>query len=111
MLNAGLAISSVPLVDFESASLNKYTLWTRKMNELESEWVDLHKFVQTQNLCPTVYLIHGTYEADLAAATKLKDSLQMINAQVFCTVTENNCHSDCLSKEMLHDILTRDNNK
>jgi predicted esterase len=107
-LNVGLSISSVPLVDTESASLNKYSLWTRKMNELESNWVDLHEFVQSHSSCPTIHLIHGKYEADLMAATKLKKSLLSRNAQVYCTSTDNDCHGDYLTKEMLRDLLTQD---
>jgi hypothetical protein len=105
LLKSRLSIASVPLVDKESASYNKYTLWTRKMNELKDNWIDLNEFLKTRDYIPSTFLIHGRFDADVMASDKLTEILSSLQINFDRVQTDNIDHGDFLTKSDLRSLL------
>jgi hypothetical protein len=93
------------LVDKESASYNKYTLWTRKMNELKDNWIDLNEFLKTRDYIPSTFLIHGRFDADVMASDKLTEILSSLQINFDRVQTDNIDHGDFLTKSDLRSLL------
>lgn len=98
------AIVSNPLVNRAAASLHKFTLWTRKIDEIGGTFVRLHDYV-CRKKSTFVYMESGEYQADRVAALDL--SLAFVRTgNSFCHVlTSNEDHTDTIGKEKLFMLL------
>lgn len=105
LLEAGLSIASVPLVDIDSAALHQYTLWTRKMKEVGDAWMDLDKFLVDFRNAPDVFLIHGQYPADIASSDKLVKVFESIGCDFTREIVEEQTHEEFLTKSRLVHLI------
>lgn len=114
-LNAYAAITSTPLVDIDSATprpspdtevLEPTTnLWTRQMAALGDNWIDLDQYILQSGTDPKIFLAHGTYAPDVAAASKLTSALNSKNISYIVRQVDKNEHSDYLPADLLFDLL------
>ncbi|MCY0967115.1 hypothetical protein [Parathalassolituus penaei] len=105
-LGFSYCLSVNPQVDYDSASLHKHSLWTRKM--AESAWIDLDQFILKSPMLGDSYfhLIRGNYIADRSAMEKLTGALDRRSAKYNLEIVENNEHGWMgMSKERLFSIL------
>jgi hypothetical protein len=104
-----LAIASVPIVDYESALLIKpYNTWTRKMDQLGDNWIDLDKFLDTTKSTTKVYLIHGQFPADLSASKKLTRKFDQLGVPYQHDITDGEIHFEYLTRDKLMNIIKED---
>lgn len=69
-------ISVNPQTTYAASRMHSLQLWERMIRETGSIWVDLDQFVCRFKCKPAVYLEHGDYPADAAAASTLVKSLE-----------------------------------
>jgi hypothetical protein len=106
LLNANIAIASVPMVDYKSAELIKpWTLWTRQMSAVGEYWVDLNDFILTQSSTTDVYIIHGQFEADVNAVDNLIKSLEKLGIRYERDVVDGETHYEYLTLDKLMSII------
>jgi predicted esterase YcpF (UPF0227 family) len=71
---AGIIVTN-PQVDYQSSRRHSLQNWERQIREAGTNWVDLNDFIYRFQSKPKLYIEHGDYPADAAAAQKLFSSL------------------------------------
>lgn len=67
---AGVIVTN-PQVDYQSSRRHSLQNWERQIREAGTNWVDLNDFIYRFPSKPKLYIEHGDYPADAAAAQKL----------------------------------------
>lgn len=103
-LGGEAAIASNPLVNRAAAALHKFTLWSRKIDEVGKHFVRLHDYVSRKKNT-FVYVESGEYLADRAASLDLVMSLTRVGNSHCYVQTDHEEHTDTISKEKLFMLL------
>ncbi|CAI8779617.1 YqiA/YcfP family alpha/beta fold hydrolase [Pseudomonas sp. IT-P291] len=70
-MDVGGIIVTNPQVDYQSSRRHSLQNWERQIREAGTNWVDLNDFIYRFPSKPKLYIEHGDYPADAAAAQKL----------------------------------------
>ncbi|CAI8741107.1 Esterase [Pseudomonas sp. IT-P253] len=70
-MDVGGVIVTNPQVDYQSSRRHSLQNWERQIREAGTNWVDLNDFIYRFPSTPKLYIEHGDYPADAAAAQKL----------------------------------------
>lgn len=103
-LSAKAAIVSNPLVNRACAALHKFSLWTRKIDEVGQYFVKLHDYVSRKKQT-FVYIESGDYQADRTASLDLSLALLRIGNSYCHVQTEHPDHTDTIGKDKLFKIM------
>ncbi|MGE8066724.1 hypothetical protein [Pseudomonas sp. NPDC089569] len=74
-LDVGGVIVTNPQIDYQSSRRHSLQNWERQIREAGTNWVDLNDFIYRFQSKPNLYIEHGDYPADAAAAKKLFSAL------------------------------------
>ena len=103
LLKARAAITSNPLIHRDATLLHKYTLWTRKIDEVGAHWVNLEKHVAHSNCY--IHISHGRYPADELAVRDFTMELDRNKISFAKIRTDAVEHVDTICRDNLFAII------